>query len=84
MPDSQAAVIPTMSAVSDDSKRVNVIFSKDQFDTLQKIASSQKITLSDALRQAINLSSLIVDTTAEKGQILLKKGDNVQELKLVR
>jgi hypothetical protein len=73
------------SSASGDTKRVNVVFSADQFKTLQNLASSQQISLSDALRQAINLSSLIVDANADKNkQILLKQGDAIQELKLVR
>jgi hypothetical protein len=68
-----------------DTKRVNVVFSGEQFEKLQNIANSQKISLSDALRQAISLSSLIVDANADKDtQILLKQGNSVQELKLVR
>ncbi|WP_353067746.1 hypothetical protein RBB77_23330 (plasmid) [Tunturibacter psychrotolerans] len=67
------------------SKRVNVVFSADQFNQLQSLANSQKISLSDALRQAISLSGLIVDANNDKDtQILLKKGSNVQEVKLVR
>jgi hypothetical protein len=68
-----------------DTKRVNVIFSREQFETLQNIADMQKISLSDALRQAISVSDLIVNANADKDtQILIKKGDNVQELKIVR
>jgi hypothetical protein len=67
------------------SKRVNVVFSNDQFEKLQQLATSQGITLSDALRQAIGVSSLVVNANADPDtQILLKKGDSVQELKLVR
>jgi hypothetical protein len=67
------------------SKRVNVVFSNDQFEKLQQLASSQGITLSDALRQAIGVSSLVVNANMDPDtQILLKKGDSVQELKLVR
>jgi hypothetical protein len=67
------------------TKRFNVVFSTEQFDKLQNLANSQNITLSDALRQAINLSSLIVEANADKNtQILFKRGDNVQEMKLVR
>ncbi len=76
---------PSPQAPADTSKRVNVVFSADQFATLQRLASSQNINLSEALRQAINLSSLIVDANADKNtQILFKRGDNVQEMRLVR
>ena len=72
---------PTPAA---NTKRVNVVFSADQFSKLQNLATSQNISLSDALRQAISLSKLIVDANADKNtQILFKQGDNIQEMKLV-
>lgn len=75
----------TTSTPAEGSKRVNVVFSAEQFNKLQSLANSQNISLSDALRQAINLSGLIVDANEDKDtQILLKKGNAVQELKLVR
>jgi Tfp pilus assembly ATPase PilU len=64
---------------------VNVVFSADQYNTLQRLASMQKISLSDALRQAISLSDLIVNANADpETKILLRKGDSLQELKIVR
>ena len=73
------------STLAEGSKRVNVVFTAEQFNKLQSLATSQKISLSDALRQAINLSGLIVDANNEKdAQILFKKGNVVQQLKLVR
>jgi hypothetical protein len=76
---------PSPQAPTDGNKRVNVVFTPDQFATLQRLATSQNINLSEALRQAINLSSLIVDANADKDtQILFKRGDNIQEMKLVR
>ncbi len=68
-----------------DAKRVNVVFSPEQYNTLQKLAQMQNISVSDALRQAINVSNLIVNANADSDtQILLKKGNNVQELKIIR
>lgn len=68
-----------------EAKRVNVVFSPEQYNTLVNLARMQNITLSAALRQAINVSNLIVNADADKDtKILLKKGDSVQELKLVR
>jgi hypothetical protein len=76
---------PVASNSPTDGKRVNVVFSPEQYETLQNLASMQNISLSDALRQAISVSSLIVNANADKDtQILLKKGDTVQELKIVR
>ena len=82
------STMPRVNEASDGaggSNRVNVVFSNDQFEKLQQLATSQGITLSDALRQAIGVSSLVVNANADPDtQILLKKGDSVQELKLVR
>ena len=64
---------------------VNVVFSPEQYNTLQKLAQMQNISVSEALRQAINVSNLIVNANADDDtQILLKKGSNVQELKIIR
>ncbi len=75
----------TLDTPASDGKRINVVFSQDQYETLQKLANMQKITLSEALRQAIGVSDLIISANADPNtQILFKKGDSVQELKLVR
>ena len=72
------------TTLAEGPKRVNVVFSADQFNKLQSLANSQKISLSDALRQAISLSGLIVDANNDDDtKILLKKGGEVQELKLM-
>jgi hypothetical protein len=68
-----------------DSKRVNVIFSNEQYNTLLNLARMQNISVSEALRQAISVSDLIVNANADANtKILLKTGDSVQELKIVR
>jgi len=68
----------------DQSRRVNVIFSPEVYGVLQKLASSQGINVSDALRQAINISNLIVPATKEKNsRVLIDRGGKVQEIKLV-
>jgi hypothetical protein len=82
---SSGASNSSSSTPAEGSKRVNVVFSAEQFNKLQNLARSQNISLSDALRQAISLSDLIVEANSEKGaQILFKKGNVVQQLKLVR
>jgi len=74
-----AALSPT------DGKRVNVVFSTEQYNVLQNLARMQNISVSDALRQAIAVSNLIVTANADEDtKILLKKGNSVQELKIVR
>lgn len=76
---------PTEEAPDPGTKRVNVIFSNDQYQTLQDLATKQGISLSDALRQAINVSKLVVDANEDKDtRVLIDKGGRVQELKIVR
>lgn len=66
-------------------KRINVIFSPDQYQALARIAEKQNISISDALRQAIKISDLVVEANQDSdSKILLEKGGRVQELKLVR
>ncbi len=68
-----------------EAKRINVVFSQEQYNTLLNLAKMQNISLSDALRQAINVSNLIVKANADEDtKILLKKGNTVQELKIIR
>lgn len=75
----------THTGTDDDSRRLNVIFSKEQFETLQRLADIQKINLSDALRQAINISDLVVKANADpETKILLKKGNSIQELRIIK
>lgn len=66
-------------------KRVNVIFSQEQYEMLTQIAQKQNISISDALRQSIQIGKLVVDANQDAdSRILLEKGGKVQELKLVR
>ena len=67
------------------TKRVNAVFSNETYTTLQKIAQSQGISLSDALRQAINISDMVVTANqTPKSRVLIDNGGNVQEIKLIR
>jgi hypothetical protein len=73
------------NGTSGATKRVNVIFPQPVYDTLQKLAKMQNISISQALRQAINISDLIVSADKdEKARILINRGGKTQELKLVR
>ncbi len=67
------------------TRRVNVIFPQQVYDTLQKLAKMQNLTISQALRQAINISDLIVSADKdEKARILIDRDGKTQELKIVR
>jgi hypothetical protein len=67
-----------------EDKRVNVIFSPQQYETLEKIAKAQNISISQALRQAINISDLIVSADQDpNSRVLVERNGKTQELKLV-
>lgn len=73
-----------MPEQEDEGKRVNVIFSPQQYATLEKIATAQNISISQALRQAINISDLIVTADRDPdSRVLVEKNGKSQELKLV-
>ena len=83
-PEKQQSDVEMPASEEGSTRRVNVIFSKDQYDTLKRLANQQGINVSDALRQAINLSDLLVNLNKDPNtRILLDKGGKVQELKIV-
>lgn len=68
----------------DEVKRVNVIFSKDQYNTLKQLADQQGISISDALRQAIKVAKLVVEANRNpEERVLIQKGKEVQEVKIL-
>jgi hypothetical protein len=70
------------SGRDDQPKRVNVTFTPQQYQTLRDLASQQGINVSDVLRQAINITKLIVDAN-QHGKILIERNGEVQRLTLV-
>ena len=61
-----------------------ITISPDTLEALRKIAARQNISLSDALQQAISVSQLLVEAEGDRDtHVLLKKGSQVQELKLL-
>lgn len=68
-----------------DTRRVNVNFSPETYEALVRLAKSQGISLSDALRQSITLSDYIVSTDKDPdSRILIDRKGQVNELKLIR
>lgn len=66
----------------DGPKRVNVTFTPQQYQVLRDLAARQGVNISDVLRQAINITKLIVDAN-ENGKILIEHNGEVQRLKLL-
>jgi hypothetical protein len=56
---------------------------EDVFEKLRHLAEAQKISMSDALTQAINISDYVVRQVEDPGtKLLLKKGKKYEELVL--
>jgi Ribbon-helix-helix domain len=72
----------TESNNGDGPKRVNVTFTPQQYQVLRDLAAKQGVNISDVLRQAINITKLIVDAN-ENGKILIEHNGEVQRLKLL-
>jgi hypothetical protein len=64
-------------------KRVNVIFSAQQYQTLRELAEKQGINISDVLRQAINITKLVVEANQDGRILIQRRNGKVQQLKLV-
>ena len=75
-----ASVAP---APEQDSKRINVIFSAQQYRTLSELAAMQGINISDALRQAINIAKLVVEANQDGKILIQRRGGEMQRLKLL-
>ena len=70
-------------ADAQDATRVTVTFSNEQLDRLKHLAETQGIPLNSALRQVLDVGSFIVNAKTERGtQILVKRGNAIQELEL--
>jgi hypothetical protein len=65
---------------SENSKRVTVIFSQDQLEKLEDIAKIRGTSVADALREVLDVGSLVTKARANKTKILFKRGNDIQEL----
>jgi hypothetical protein len=81
MPDSEQEQTP--SVTSDPPSAGTVPITPDQARTLQNLADSQNIDVSDALGQAIKIAKIIVDVNNNSNErVLIQKGQQLQELTL--
>ena len=72
------------SGEGSESKRVNVIFNAQQYQTLKDLAERQGISVSDLLRQALALTKLIVEADERDEKFLIERNGELRQLKLVR
>jgi len=82
-PDSESFVEPAEPETTTAQKRVNVIFSPQQYQTLRDLADKQGINISDVLRQAINITKLVVEANQDGKILIQRRNGKVQQLKLV-
>jgi hypothetical protein len=73
---------PENESRDDGQKRINVTFTPQQYRILRDLATLQGINVSDVLRQAINITKLVVDAN-QKGKILIEQNGEVQRLKIL-
>jgi len=64
--------------------RVNVNFSQTAFRTLEELAETKGKTMSEVLRDAVQLEKWITETYADGGRVVLVKDDGSQREILVR
>jgi hypothetical protein len=80
----QGNVAPGSSQQNSDTKRVNVIFSSQQYQMLKDLADRQGVSISDVLRQALALTKLISDVEQNNERFLIEKNGQYQQVRLVR
>lgn len=63
-----------------NSKRMNFRFSESTVKTLEKIANERGITLTEAIRQAIETEAYLRKMKKSGAKILIQEGESVKEI----
>ena len=61
-------------------RRINVNFSRSAYETLEQLAAAKGKSMSEVLRDAIQLEKWLTDAQAEGWNILFEKDGRVREL----
>ncbi len=61
-------------------RRVNVNFSQSAYETLEQLAVAKGKTMSEVLREAIQIEKWLTDTQTQGWHVLLEKNGRVREL----
>ena len=64
------------------TKRVNVNFSQEAYQTLADLAAAKNLPMSEILRQAISLTKFVEDVVAKNGRILVDRDGKISEILL--
>jgi ribbon-helix-helix protein len=83
-PNTQGNAAPGSSQQNSDTKRVNVIFSSQQYQMLKDLAERQGVSISDVLRQALALTKLIAEAERNDQKFLIEKDGQYQQVRFVR
>jgi predicted transcriptional regulator len=65
---------------NEDVKRVSVNFSESAYDDLKKLADSQGLTVSEALRRAIALNKWFIETQKDSSILVEDRNGKVREI----
>ena len=65
-----------------DKKTFTVTMSQEQYAEMERLAQKQGVSLAAYLRQALDLSRLVVNANADGQEILFKDGNSYQKLRL--
>lgn len=61
-------------------RRINVNFSQSAYETLEQLAKQKDKSMSDILRESIQLEKWLSDCEAQGWHVLLEKNGRVREL----
>jgi predicted ATPase len=64
----------------DKTRRVNALIPNETFQMLEELAIAGRMTMTSVLDKAIRLKTLVDDVYKENGELLVKKGNKIQEL----
>ena len=69
-----------MTTTTKEARRLSVSFSDEAYETLDRLAKSRRVTLSEVLRHAIALEDWFERTRSEGGRILVERDGEIREL----
>ena len=72
-----------MASTPTTARKATVNFAPETYETLAGIAKYRNVSMSEALRQAIGLMSFFVETMKNDEKILIRRGEDTSELKLL-
>jgi predicted DNA-binding protein len=79
-PHTSQAAPSTTTETEKGVRRINVNFSKSAYETLEQLAAQRGKSMSDVLRDAIQLERWLSDARADGWSVLLEKDGRVREL----